>query len=338
MPFSAPSPMLDEKQEYTWRGITRQDLRDIWNLFQIVNRHDDNDYTESVEDLENQFDDPWSNSLTDGRIIRTVRGKLAGFARLFVNPEPDNENVAFIACECDPSERAGDLESECVSWLEERATERLAETAQAEAASALPRVIRTHVNESETRKLALYNAHGFEHVRSFFKMERDLSEPIPANPLPDGLVFRTYSEELDEKMRDALNEAFRDHWGHQDVSAAEWHPFVMDVSDVRKDLTLVVMDGDEVVALSINRVKQAENERLGIKRGWIGSLGTRRKYRKKGIASAMLAESMRRFKAEGFDSVGLGVDAENLTGALALYERSGFYPVRTGLILEKRVG
>ena len=47
---------------------------------------------------------------------------------------------------------------------------------------------------------------------------------------------------------------------------------------------------------------------------------------------------MRRFKAEGFDYVGLGVDAENLTGALALYQRNGFYPIKTGLILEKRVG
>lgn len=98
------------------------------------------------------------------------------------------------------------------------------------------------------------------------------------------------------------------------------------------------MDGDEVVAFSINRVKAEENERLGVKSGWIGSLGTRRKYRKQGIASGLIAESMRKFKAEGLESVGLGVDAENLTGALALYERLGFHPVKTGFILEKRVG
>jgi ribosomal protein S18 acetylase RimI-like enzyme len=46
---------------------------------------------------------------------------------------------------------------------------------------------------------------------------------------------------------------------------------------------------------------------------------------------------MRRFRAEGFDSVGLGVDAKNLTGALALYERIGFKAYKTGVVLEKRV-
>lgn len=338
MPFSVASPSFEQKQAHTWRGITRQDLRDIWKLFQVVNRHDNNDYTESVNDLENQFDDPWSNPESDGRIVRTLRGKLAAFARVFVNPNPKNENVAFLVCECDPDERDRGLEQECIEWMQERATERLTETAQTDEARALPRLVRTFVPESDTRKLALFAERGFVHVRSFFEMERALNEPVPANPLPTGLTLRTYGEDIDGSMLDAFNEAFSDHWGSQQVTEPEWHPFIMDVSDVRRDLTLVVMNGDEVVAFSINRVKQQENERLGIKRGWIGSLGTRRKWRRRGIASALLAESMRRFKQEGLDNVGLGVDAENLTGALALYERIGFHPFKTGLILEKRVG
>ena len=113
--------------------------------------------------------------------------------------------------------------------------------------------------------------------------------------------------------------------------------FVMGSSESRPDLSLMVMDGADIAAFSINRVKHLENQRLGIRRGWIGSLGTRRAWRKRGLASALLAESMRRFKAEGFDCVGLGVDAKNLTGALALYERIGFKTYKTRAVLQKQV-
>lgn len=338
MPFSIATPILEEKQDYIRRGITRRDLSDIWKLFQRINQHDHGDYTESISDLENQFDDPWSNPEHDGRVIRSPRGRLAAFARVFANPAPKTENVAFVICECDPQERGHGLEEECLDWAQARATERLAESAQAEGARSLPRMIRTAALETETRKIERLAAHGFEEVRSFYKMDRDLCAPIPANPLPGSLTLRTYGEDIDEPLREAFNEAFSDHWGSQEVTAPEWHPFVIDIATVRRDLTLVVMDGDVVVAFSINRVKTDENEREGIKRGWIGSLGTRRKYRNQGIASALLVESMRRFKTDGLAYAGLEVDTANLTGALALYERIGFYPVKTGFVLEKRVG
>ena len=148
---------------------------------------------------------------------------------------------------------------------EERATERLAQAAQASGAGELPHVIRVSFPESDTKSVALYKANRYEPVRSFFKMNRDLREPIPDNPLPEGLTLHVYSEELDEPLRQAFNESFGDHWAHQEVTEAEWHPFVMDISDMRRDLLLLTMDGDEIAAFCINRVKTTENERLNIR-------------------------------------------------------------------------
>lgn len=337
MPFSVFTPVLQETQEFVWRGIEREDLADIVGLMHVINAEGTNEYTETVDDLQRQYNDVWSNPLRDGRVIRTVQGKLAAFARIFVNPEPQKENVAFMLCEVAPEARRQGLEQECLDWMQERAVERLTKVGETEHVRALPRSIRTHFLQAAQDSIALYRQNGFEHIRSFYNMERNLREPIPDNPLPEGFTFRVYGEDLDAPMRQALNESFLDHWGHQEVSEADWHPFIMDVSDIRRDLTLAVMDGDEVAAICINRVKAKENERLGVRRGWISTLGTRRAWRKRGIASALLAESMRRFKAEGFGTVGLGVDAENLTGALQLYENIGFRVARTGLILEKRV-
>ena len=59
---------------------------------------------------------------------------------------------------------------------------------------------------------------------------------------------------------------------------------------------------------------------------WINTVGTRRAWRGKGVASWLMAESLRRIAAadDGFERAILGVDAENPTGALRVYRRLGF--------------
>lgn len=337
MPFSVATPAVEEQEIFSWKPFTRADVSEVYELMQTVNRVDNNDHNETLDDVEREFDDPWSNPLTDGRIIRTVRGTLAAFARVFVNPKPESENVAYVWSEITPEARGQGLEQEMLEWMEHRAAERLAEVAQEHQAEQLPRVIRTDAPASNARAIALYEANDYAHARSFFKMERDLREPLPDKTLPEGLILRLYGEDIDEKLRLAFNESFGDHWGHQEITPAEWQPFVMQRSDVRRDLSLVVMDGDEIAAFCINCERVAENERLGIRRGWITKLGTRRTWRKRGLATFLLVESMRRFQAEGFDWAGLGVDAENLTGALALYENLGFRAYKTRHVWEKRV-
>ena len=59
---------------------------------------------------------------------------------------------------------------------------------------------------------------------------------------------------------------------------------------------------------------------------WINTVGTRRAWRGKGVASWLMTESLRRIAAadDGFERAILGVDAENPTGALSVYRRLGF--------------
>jgi|SRR5579859_1778985 len=54
-----------------------------------------------------------------------------------------------------------------------------------------------------------------------------------------------------------------------------------------------VPDAQDAVAYSMNRFDPIAAERTGLKVGWIGSLGTRRAWRKRGLASALLIASMR---------------------------------------------
>ena len=56
------------------------------------------------------------------------------------------------------------------------------------------------------------------------------------------------------------------------------------------------------------------------------SVFTRRPWRKRGLASALIGRSLELLRERGMTSAVLGVDADNPTGALALYERAGFEP------------
>ena len=100
--------------------------------------------------------------------------------------------------------------------------------------------------------------------------------------------------------------------------------WVIDHEDFRPELSFMVMDGAELVGLSVNKVRDAENAAKGIKEGWIQSLGVRRAWRRQGIASALICASMHAFKAAGLEFAGLTVDTDNTTGALRIYERLGF--------------
>ena len=62
----------------------------------------------------------------------------------------------------------------------------------------------------------------------------------------------------------------------------------------------------------------------GLRRGWLDNVFTRRAWRRRGLAAALIARSLRLLRDRGMTSAALGVDADNPTGALALYEASGF--------------
>lgn len=63
---------------------------------------------------------------------------------------------------------------------------------------------------------------------------------------------------------------------------------------------------------------------LGVKQGILDSVFTRRGWRRRGLARALIGRSLRLLRESGMTSAVLGVDAENPSGALGLYESFGF--------------
>ena len=56
----------------------------------------------------------------------------------------------------------------------------------------------------------------------------------------------------------------------------------------------------------------------------------RKPWRRRGLGETLLRAAFRELYLRGRRRVGLGVDAENVTGALRLYERVGMHVMRRG--------
>jgi mycothiol synthase len=186
-----------------------------------------------------------------------------------------------------------------------------------------PRILGSWTSDRMVDAQAILRKAGFEPVRWFFEMTRDLSQPIPDVPMPDGLEVREVTEDQLRQIWTADVEAFRDHWGGFDDSEDNYQRFLTRPSH-DPSLWVIAWDGDEVAGGVINAIDAEENEQLGVKRGWLHSVFTRRAWRKRGLANALIARSLVKIRDRGMDTGILGVDAANPTGALGLYERNGF--------------
>ena len=60
-----------------------------------------------------------------------------------------------------------------------------------------------------------------------------------------------------------------------------------------------------------------------------------REYRHLGLGTALLAQSLQLLRQGGMEAVHLHADAENLTGAVRLYERLGFRARTTNIAYQK---
>jgi mycothiol synthase len=181
--------------------------------------------------------------------------------------------------------------------------------------------------EQEQGDVALLESEGFTRVRFGFEMRRPIAGPLPDHALPDGLVMRTVSPDQHRAILDADNEAFRDHWGHREMTDGDAVSRFRN-PDTDTSLWCVAWDGEEVAGSVINMVFREENQRLGINRGWLDHVSVRRAWRGRGVAKALCAASFRVLRERGLDEAWLGVDAANPTGALQLYESLGFQVAR----------
>ncbi len=187
-----------------------------------------------------------------------------------------------------------------------------------------PKVLGTFTVDKSVGAPMLVARFGLQPARYFFDMERSLIRDLPdVPPLPEGIEVRSVGPDDGPAIWRADHDAFRDHWGGFDASEASYRRWV-DSPEFDPALFVVAYDGDDIAAAVLNAIYPQENEELGIKRAWLDSVFTRRAWRRRGLARALIVRSLHLLRERGMEIAALGVDAENPSGALGLYEAVGF--------------
>ena len=164
-------------------------------------------------------------------------------------------------------------------------------------------------------------------LRMFARLEREPPEP----DWPAGVSIRTFRRDDDERaVYELQQETFSDQRDYVPDTFEDWlHWSLSDPFD--PELWFLAEAEDELVGISLCRAEWSGDAELG----WVSVLGVRRPWRRKGLGSALLLHSFRELRARGKKRVGLGVAADNPTGAARLYERVGMSVERRILWYEK---
>jgi mycothiol synthase len=305
-----------------------RDLTPLVELIVEANLADQDDDLPSVEDLRNDLENTAGFDSAQDMLVADLDGTLVGgtlrSARVRAGVV-QHEIEGWVR----PGHRRRGIGRALLHWVEARSR-------QAAAEWPLPKQhgLTRWVSETQTGAVALLKAEGYKQVRYGFMMVRSLAEPIPDAPMPEGLEVRPVVEADHRRIWDADAEAFRDHW---DAGERTEEDFVALFSTPGIDTSMwrVAWDGDEVAGSVMAFVFAEEVEKLGIRRAWLEHISVRRPWRRRGLAAALIADSLRELRARGLDQAALGVDAENLSGALRLYESLGFRRYRIGIAFRK---
>ncbi len=293
-------------------------------------QHDGLDWVQTVEETDNEYAhlvncDPYQDI-----VFIEVNDELVGFSQTNWRRELDGTYVYNIFGSLLPAWRRKGIGSAVLAYNEAHARE-IAKAHPAEA----PKVFRSGAfPEIEPHIAHLVENAGYEPVRYGFDMGRPIDAPLPDAPLPPGLEVRPAKMEQVDTIFDATDEAFRDHWGFSPITAKDRQAW-LNHPDFDISLWKVAWDGDEVAGMVLNYVAPEENKALGRKRGYTENISVRRPWRRRGLARALLVESIQMFKDMGFEETALSVDTENPNGALNLYTGVGYTVEKRHTVYQK---
>ena len=304
-----------------WAPPRREDDADWAALLAAIEAVDVRGETYELEDIDTEWRSVWADPEHNARLVWDGR-ELVAFVWLTVRPGSREAHKIGMWGGVRPSHRRRGIGTQLFEWAIARAKD-IAPTLDASLATKLESDAASH----QTVLRALAERMGLEPVRHFLEIARPTSEPLVESPVPAGLELVPWDPDLDESARLAHVESFADHWGSEPRTREEWTQWYTGHRGFRPDLSVLAVDRTtgEVASLVLCAAYPEDWVTVPVE-AWVNTVGTRRAWRGKGVASWLITDALRRIVAadDGFERAILGVDAENPTGALRVYRRLGF--------------
>ncbi|MGW4548747.1 GNAT family N-acetyltransferase [Streptomyces violaceorubidus] len=190
--------------------------------------------------------------------------------------------------------------------------------AKARANGAERAVVHLHLNTRPTTDTALLAGRGWSVVRTHHVLRRALDPATDLVPeAPAGVRVRACATEADRaRVHELYQRSFAEHFDFQPRAYPLW---LDDIDAAGLDWSLVRIAETDDLGDAGFLLARDDREAMG----WIRALGVLREARGRGLGGFLLRHAFAHFAARGRDTVGLGVDTANATGAPRLYGRHG---------------
>ncbi|UCD97659.1 MAG: GNAT family N-acetyltransferase [Chloroflexota bacterium] len=305
---------------YRSRPAKMDDLEAAVGMFNLESKHTIGVEKFFLQDVMLDWQMPGFDLATDTQIVLTADGSIAGFCGVWdLTPHTVVECWGCIH----PAHAGIGLGSYLLAWAENRAHKALPKAPPESQVTMNCSSICLNQTAQD-----LFRQAGMQPVRYWLHMVIDLDAQPPKPLFPPGIEVRNLVVGQDEwELTKAAIESFRDHWGFVERPLEDeherWMHLVLKNEDFDPSLCYLAWDGDQLAGLCVCWSKSYEDPEMG----WVEELAVRRPWRKRGIGLALLHHAFRDFYRRGNPRVGLGVDAQNLTGALRIYEKAGMHPI-----------
>lgn len=298
------------------------DYLKIINIFEESKKVDQIEETVSLEDVAHwlthlEHSDPYTDM-----VFAEVHGNVVGCSMVWWDIDPHGTLFYQHFADLTPAWRGKGIRHALLRYNETRLKE-MASTYPGDN----PRYFRVLCEETETHWRSVLADEGYTIMRYGFKMVRPTLDDIPDLPLPEGIEVRPVQPEHYQKIRNAWNEACKDMRGQIPLSEENFNALQKDPM-FDPSLWQIAWHKDQVIGTVIPFINEKENQEYHRKRGHPEFISVARPWRNQGIAKALIARALKELKERGMTEAALGVDAENPSGALHLYETMGFQPVK----------
>ena len=181
---------------------------------------------------------------------------------------------------------------------------------------------------------------GFKPIRVFSNMAMDLtdvSHNIGENRQVLIRPLEKSSEQDIELVNRLYNECFGEHFGYRPATLEETRHQILDSTFVGlKEFFFAMLDGESVGYLGVG-IDEQYNLEKNVKAGEILTIGVLPAHRRRGIGTRLVLHCLETLRIRGMIIAEVGVDDNNPTGAVGLYERVGFTVATKASIYERKI-
>jgi mycothiol synthase len=202
-------------------------------------------------------------------------------------------------------------------------------------------LVETGSSMNKPEAIKLWESMGFKQVRVFSLMTRSLSSFPSGIGENKDVTLRKIKQppsEADIRLVNQLeNETFSEHYNFRPATVEETTYFLTREPTFREQEWLIAYSGKTPVGYVGVGIDRKYNTERKTKAAWIMDIGVLKTHRLKGVGTRLMLEGMQIMKIKGMTEALLGVDDQNPTKAIKLYEKVGYQVKRKDIAYQKTI-